>query len=515
MVNKLPFPLYNGDMGEPGSDTKRYRPLRWKLTLSYTGVTVGALLTVELLLLATTAIIVSVLLRSGTLQAELIQSVSDVYTPPLQFLLSQTPPDREEITNLLEQIGTAAESTIPLTFDASDQLFIVGHDGVLLGSNPPDLFGSSSIGRELSVDALPGLAAPLQAALAGEEDVDKLYNLPGPEESVILTIPIWDAVHEKVLGVLVGVGELPTVHSVLSSIIPIMGISFLIFTLVAGIAGTIYGSVAARGLSARLDRLSEGAHAWSQGDFTQLVEDTSSDEIGQLAYNLNQMAGQLQQLMETRRELVIVDERNRLARELHDSAKQQAFAAAAQISAARKQISQNPASAQESIQEAERLVDDLRKELTNIIEELRPAALVDKGLATAVRAYANDWARQNGIEAQVNTKDERLLPLNIEQMAFRIIQEALANVARHSRAARVEIGFTYTKLGLTCSVSDDGLGFDVEQTRGGFGIRSMQERAQTLDSTVTIDSKPGKGTRVSFTVPFEKPTKNEEMNFHE
>jgi hypothetical protein len=73
---------------------------------------------------------------------------------------------------------------------------------------------------------------------------------------VILVFPIWNEAHERVLGVLVAVGEFPTVQSTLSSIIPIMGISFLIFTLIAGIAGTIYGSVAARGLSTRLDRLS-------------------------------------------------------------------------------------------------------------------------------------------------------------------------------------------------------------------------------------------------------------------
>jgi len=220
-------------------------------------------------------------------------------------------------------MGAVSTATIPLTFNATDQLFIVGHDGVLLGSRSSDLFASDMIGHPVNTQVLPGLAAPLQAALGGEEEVNNLYTIPNPED-----IPIWNEAHERVLGVLVAVGEFPTVQSTLSSIIPIMGISFFIFTLIAGIAGTIYGSVAARGLSTRLNRLSEGTHAWSQGDFTQLVEDASGDEIGQLAYNLNQMAGQLQQLMETRRELVVVDERNRLARELHDSAKQQAFAAA-------------------------------------------------------------------------------------------------------------------------------------------------------------------------------------------
>jgi signal transduction histidine kinase len=510
MTHKSPFPLYNTYMGMPRSYNKRFQQLRWKLTLSYTGVTVGALLTVELIVLVSTSIVVAVLLNSGVIQAELINSVSSNYMPPLQFLLSQTPPDQDEINNFLDRMGAMTTVTIPLTFNATDQLFIVGHDGVLMGTRFSDLFETDMIGQPVNTQVLPGLAAPLQAALGGEEEIDKLYTIPNPGESVILVFPVWDEAHERVLGALVAVGEFPTVQSTLSSIIPIMGISFLLFTLVAGIAGTIYGSVAARGLSARLDRLSEGAHAWSHGDFTQLVEDTSGDEIGQLAYNLNQMAGQLQQLMETRRELVIVDERNRLARELHDSAKQQAFAAAAQISTARKRMPQDPAAAEVHIKEAERLIDELRKELTNLIEELRPAALEDKGLASAVRAYAKDWSRQNGIELRVNIQHERLLPLNIEQMIFRIIQEALANVARHSQASKVEVGLIYTKLDIACTIHDDGIGFDPEETRGGFGIRSMQERAKTLGSSVTLESTPGQGTRVSFTVPFDRPRRNEE-----
>jgi len=511
----LPFPLYNNYMDSRGSFTRRFRQLRWKMTLSYTWVTVGALLTVELILLASTAIVVAVLLNSGVIQAELITSVSDGYTPPLQFLLSQTPPDQDEITNWLDRMSAAVGPTIPLTFNANDQLFIFGHDGVLLGSSPPDFFGVGTIGRPVNMQALPGLAAPLQAALGGEEEVDNLYTLPGPDQSVIMAFPIWDEAHERVLGVLVAVGEFPTVQSVLSIIIPIMGISFLIFTLIAGIAGMIYGSVAALGLSSRLDRLSEGPRAWSRGDFTKLVEDDSGDEIGQLAFNLNNMARQLQHLLDTRAQLMVVEERNRLARDLHDSAKQQAFAAAAQISAARKLLPQDPDVAEIRVEEAERLIDDLRKELTILIEELRPAALEDKGLAPAVREYAEDWSRQNRIELQVNTRNKRPLPLDVEQTIYRIIQEALANVARHSQASTVEIALIYDKLGITCTITDDGLGFDSEQKHTGFGIRSMQERAKALGSAVTLESAPGKGTRISFTVDIEKPSKNEGKAIHE
>ena len=479
----------------------RFQQLRWKLTLSYTAVTIGALLTVELILLVSTAIVLSMLLNSGVIQTEIITAVSTGYMPPLQFLLSQTPPDQDAITDWLDQVSTVAGSTLPLTFNATDQLFIVGHDGVLLGSSPQDLLGSGTIGHPVNMEVLPGLAAPLQAALGGEEDVDTLYNLPGTNESVIIAIPIWDEAHEGLLGVLVGVGEAPTVRSVLSTIIPIIGISFFIFTLIAGIAGAVYGSVAARGLSARLDRLSKGTLAWSQGDFTQLVEDTLGDEIGQLAYHLNQMAGQLDQLMETQRELDVVDERNRLARELHDSAKQQAFAAAAQVSAGKAQLPHNPEKAAQHIEEAEQLIFDLRQELTSLIQKLRPAALQDKGLFHAVQQLGGDWARQNGITFEVRTQGERQLPLELEHTLFRIIQGALSNTARHSQASQVDVEMFYSSDAFSCSVRDDGIGFNVEEEADGFGLRAMRERAAKLGGTVAVKSTLGKGTQIEISFP--------------
>lgn len=512
MNKPLPLSIYNQDMDTPVPYTKRFRQLRWKLTLSYTWVTVGALLTVELILLTGTAIFVAVLLNSGVIQTELITAVSTEYMPSLQFLLSQTPPDQDEITRWLDRMGAAAGSTLPLTFNATDQMFIVGHDGVLLGSRPPDLLGSGTIGRPVNMQALPGLAAPLQAALRGEEEVDNLYTRPGADGSVIMGFPIWDEAHERVLGVLVAVGEFPTVQSALSSIIPIMGISFLILTIIAGTAGTIYGSIAARGLSTRLDRLSEGTHAWSQGDFTQLVEDTSGDEIGQLAYNLNRMARELESLLDTRRELVQIEERNRMARDLHDSVKQQAFAASAQISTARKLLAQNPNKAIENIEEAERLTNALRKELTNMIQELRSPALEGKGLATALQDYSHNWSRQNKTELEIRLQGERPLPLDIEQAVFRIVQEALANVARHSNADKVEIQLVYTSKELTCMIRDNGRGFDPALALPGFGIRSMQERAKTLGSQLNLESAAGEGTIITLALKLNNGLRHTEEN---
>ncbi len=487
-------------MGKDVSITRGNRGLRWKLTLSYTAVTVGALISVEIILLVAASIVVFALVNSGKLPAQLIELASTSYTPILRIYLSQTPPDVDGLAAALEQLGPSPVS-VPLSFDATDRLFVVAPDGQLLATRPADLFGAGQIGRPVNTQAIPGLAEPLQAALAGEDDPYKLFSLGSPRDQVVLTIPIWDADHEQVLGVVGGLADFPTLTSVLGDALPVLGVSLLLLTLIAGLIGTLFGYLAARGPVRRLNRLSGATRAWSQGDFTETVDDAEGDELGQLAQQLNLMAQELDQLLETRRELAVVEERNRLARELHDSAKQQAFAAAAQISGVRTLMSRDPATAEAHLVEAENIIDQLRQELTSLIFELRPPALDSQGLATALDVYAAEWSRQNSIGYELRLKGERSLPLAIEQALFRVVQEALANVARHSLAGNVEIALLFNVEHLTLTVSDDGQGFDPQSQPAGFGLRSMKQRSEALGGRFTIDAAPGRGATVTCHVP--------------
>jgi len=502
-------------MSNHSTTPTRFRQLRWKLTLSYTAVTLGALLTMEFVLLGVVGFGLIGLINSGFLPAQLIEAASADYVPVLRYYLSQTPPDQEGIAIWLERVGAASSVTIPLSFEATDEMLVVGIDGKLLGVKPLDLLGSVSIGEPLDSKAITGIAGPLEAALSGIDDAERLYTLVESEGKVIIALPIWDEAHQQVLGALVGVGELPTVLTQLGDVLPILGVSLLFFTLIAGVIGTAYGFLAAREPVHRLNHLSDASLAWSHGDFTVFVNDASGDELGQLADRLNGMAQQLQHLIDTRRELAVVEERNRLARDLHDSAKQQAFAAAAQISAVKMLLKQDPEAAEAHIEEAERLIYDLRQELTNLIQELRPAALGDKGLAAAVRENSADWSRQNGIELEVRVQRDQSLPLDIELTVFRIVQEALANIARHSQASSVEIALVYTKIELACTISDNGEGFDPVKKQGGFGLRSMHERASAHGGTLVVESAAGTGTRISFTVPLTEIRSREENNHDE
>ena len=125
--------------------TDRFQQFRWKLTLTYTGVTIAALLTVEIILLGLFVIGLIGLINSGYLPEQLIEAASAGYTPMLRHYLAQNPPDQEGLAVWLERVDVASSVNIPLTFEATDEMFVVGSDGHLLAVKPPDLLGSDLI----------------------------------------------------------------------------------------------------------------------------------------------------------------------------------------------------------------------------------------------------------------------------------------------------------------------------------------------------------------------------------
>jgi len=202
-------------------------------------------------------------------------------------------------------------------------------------------------------------------------------------------------------------------------------------------------------------------------------------------------------LLEARQKLATLEERNRLARDLHDSVKQQIFAVSMQIGATRVLLKRDVDAAEGRLNEADKLVRQAQQELTTLIRELRPAALEGKGLSSALRELATQWAQQTDIVANVRAEGTQTLPLTVEEALFRVAQEALANVARHSKATLVQMLLTSADDTVTLSVVDNGQGFDTaHEGRLGVGLLSMQERMKSLGGDVKVESTPGKGTRI-------------------
>jgi signal transduction histidine kinase len=286
----------------------------------------------------------------------------------------------------------------------------------------------------------------------------------------------------------------------------VYGLSFI---LLASVIGTLTGLLITRNVTRRLRRITQAAEAWSHGEFAVEVRDPTPDEIGQLGQDLNSMAEQLQTLLATREELATIEERNRLARDLHDSIKQNVFATALLVGAARSHLPPETVPAQTYLAEAEALAEQMRQELTALIRELRPVRLDDKGLAGVLRDFTEGWSRRMGIAVAMHVQGERVIALDIEEALLRVAQEALANVARHSGAAHVTVQLEWDGAQVRLTIADDGTGFDVTHANGrGVGLASMRERVAAHNGSLNIASAAG-ATTVEATIPLhyaEKPT---------
>jgi two-component system, NarL family, sensor histidine kinase LiaS len=208
---------------------------------------------------------------------------------------------------------------------------------------------------------------------------------------------------------------------------------------------------------------------------------------------------ELKETQQKLRELAVVEERNRLARDLHDSVKQQVFAISMQLSAARTSMSATD-KAYQSVTEAERLAQQAGTELTSLINALRPPALERKSLPDAVREHVEEWSRQNRVDAKMNIDSTVTMDQQVEQALFRVVQEALANVARHSHADKVTVELKTENDAVVLTIEDNGIGFDAEKIAKGVGLDSMQERLAAMNGNLEISSQKTKGTRVTATV---------------
>jgi ligand-binding sensor domain-containing protein/signal transduction histidine kinase len=223
---------------------------------------------------------------------------------------------------------------------------------------------------------------------------------------------------------------------------------------------------------------------------------------------------EIERLFEKTKDLAIIEERNRLARELHDSAKQKAFAALAQLGTASEIIASNSRAAKNHLNEAENLVYEVIEDLTFLIQEMYPLALKEKGLETTLREYVFEWESRTDIQVAVRVQGYQRLKLEVEQAMYRIIQEALSNVARHSGATHVDVSLTCDDDMIEAVVSDNGCGFNQQARPAGIGLRSIQERAESLGGSVEIKSESNCGTRLTARVPLAPKNKTGEGVSH-
>jgi len=201
-------------------------------------------------------------------------------------------------------------------------------------------------------------------------------------------------------------------------------------------------------------------------------------------------------------------ERGRVSRELHDRLGQDLTALKLGLQMVRKQGARS-ATLRESAGKLESLADRLMQDIHRLAWELRPSALDDLGLETALRHYTEEWVALSGVPVAFQTQGAiaRRLARELETTLYRIAREALVNVFRHAAASQVSVLLQYRAGNVSLIVEDDGRGFDAAAilgapaTHGKLGLLGLQERATLAGGSVEIESKPGRGTTMYVRLP--------------
>jgi PAS domain S-box-containing protein len=197
--------------------------------------------------------------------------------------------------------------------------------------------------------------------------------------------------------------------------------------------------------------------------------------------------------------LAAFQERQRIAQNLHDAVNQSLFSAGLIAEVLPRLWDRDQALARESLEDLRRLTRGAQAEMRALLAELRPSTLTDAELSDLLRLLVNSFIGRTNIPTNLNIVGEGSLPSEVQVAIYRICQETLNNVAKHARAAKVEINLKQEKTVIELSIHDDGLGFDPEQNISGhYGLSMMRERAEAVGALLSVTSQPGHGTELTI-----------------
>ncbi len=320
----------------------------------------------------------------------------------------------------------------------------------------------------------------------------------------------------------------------------------IIFGLFSVIIVLLLSSGMTRSIIRPLAQLREAAKNISRGNLSEEIPQTSNDEIGELSRSFDMMRKDLKKSLEeiqrwshdleikvqertqeledsyreierkdaARSELIAKlfsaqeDERKRIARELHDETSQSLNGLVMRLEAALSLPGDSAPKMKEMLQDIKKLTINTIDNVHKIIFDLRPSLLDDLGLLSAIRWYAANRLNENNIEMRVEvTGEEKKIPQKKETAIFRVMQEAINNIIRHSEAQHALLSLDFTDHTLNIEIEDDGKGFVVASFNSnggvsqGLGLLGMRERINLLGGSLRVESQPGKGTHVSISVP--------------
>jgi signal transduction histidine kinase len=204
-------------------------------------------------------------------------------------------------------------------------------------------------------------------------------------------------------------------------------------------------------------------------------------------------------LMRVEREAGRLTERQRLARDIHDTLAQHFTSIIMHLSAAKYS---NPKSVQSEVQQAEESAREGLDEIRRIVWDMQPEQIEKASLVEAVEELAARWSAENSVLVKMKvTGTPRSLPSSAETALLRISQESLHNITKHAQAKNVNITFSFMEDIFVMDIADDGVGFDLSKASSGFGLKTMRDRIEELSGIFTMESEQGRGTAIAVSLP--------------
>ncbi|HEX7057097.1 MAG TPA: sensor histidine kinase [Bacilli bacterium] len=280
--------------------------------------------------------------------------------------------------------------------------------------------------------------------------------------------------------------------------------------------GFSVGYFAAHRLQRQLDPLHLGIRQVAKGNLSGRITFVGRNSFADIYRDFNEMTDVLEEkirhlqlaneekmrVQANVQEAAVLEERKRLARDLHDTVSQQLFAIHMAASSLPKLQEANPEQSKVLLNQLIQMSHSAQKEMRALIAQLRPLELEGKTLAEALDKWFPDYCRQNGLQGSLDIALSGSLPEVKEQQLFLIIQEGLANVVKHAQANFVTLSLHEYPHRYFLVISDDGIGFDRNQTKqGSYGLTTMRERAMKLGGDMELFSNPGSGTTLKVHIP--------------
>ena len=228
---------------------------------------------------------------------------------------------------------------------------------------------------------------------------------------------------------------------------------------------------------------------------------------------VNTLAVALRQLEDVNRQLQVsalqaeematVQERNRLARNLHDSVTQTIFSMTLAAETARIQLDRNPNQVPFHLERLQQLAQSALSEMRTLVFELRPTALSENGLITTLHQHLDVLEKQHGLKVMLEVDGDVVISKEQEHHLFRVVQEALNNIIKHADTDRASVRLEFQEDHISLQITDDGSGFDpkLKLADEHLGLSSMRERVELMRGTFRFDSHPGEGTKITIYIP--------------